>query len=104
MQQPPSSPTTPWEYAYSLQQRHLDTQAASIAADVCDILTANLLGALPPTQRRVLEDIPVIVLPTGQVNAAAMQVPGGGYVISLDYGMFSLLTTLNRIVLCRLNL
>ena len=74
-----------------------------IVMDFCDLLAANLLGSLPPNQRQVLERVPIIVLPTKDPNAMVIAIPGCGTVIAIDYGLMSLLATLNKLVLCRLN-
>ncbi len=55
---------TPWEFAHRLQEEHLSDKEQYVAADVCDVLALNLLAALPPNQRSLLEQFPVIVLPT----------------------------------------
>jgi hypothetical protein len=95
---------TPWEYAHYLQEEHFAGQQYNIASDVCDMLASTLLGSLPSNQRQILEQVPVIVLPTKDPNASAIAVPGGGSVIAVDYGLLSLLTALNKLVLCRLNI
>jgi hypothetical protein len=91
-----------FEYLQYLQDQHFKEGQAQISADVCDLLTANLIGALPPEHRRMIEQIPVGVLPTKNPNAVVIAVPSGGQVIAIDYGLMSLLTTLNKILLCRL--
>jgi len=93
-----------WEYAYELQMQMLGPDFDMAAVAWCDDLAANLLGALPPDHRHLLYDVPIIVLPTKNPNAMIIQAPKGGYIIALDSGLISLLTTLNKIVLCRLSL
>jgi len=91
-----------FEFLQYLQDQHFKQEQAQIAADVCDVLTANLIGALPPEHRRMLEQIPVGILPTKNPNAVVVAVPSGGQVIAIDYGLMSLLIILNKILLCRL--
>ena len=96
------SSLSPFEYLYYLQNQFFETGEAQIAYDVCDLLTANILGSLPPDHRKKLENIPVGVLPTKQANAIVINVPSGGQIIAIDYGLMSLFTTLNKILICRL--
>ena len=95
---------TAWEFAHKPQEQHLSAQERYVAADVCDVLAVNLLGALPPNQRGLLEHFPVIVLPTRRPNALCIAAPSGGAVIGIDYGLLSFLNVLNKILLCRLNI
>jgi hypothetical protein len=95
---------TPWEFAQHLQEQHFKGKAPDVAEDICDLLLANLLAALSPDQRKLVEDIPVIVLPTRDPNAVCLSCPGGGFVVAMDYGLMSLYNVLNKIVLCRLNI
>lgn len=95
---------TPWEYAHQLQKQLIKGETPDVAADVCDLLLANLLAALSPDQRKLVEDTPVIVLPTRDPNAVCFSCPSGGSVVAMDYGLMSLYNVLNKIVLCRLNL
>ena len=69
---------TPWEFSQYLQEQHFKGKAPDVAADVCDLLLANLVAALSPDQRKLVEDIPVIVLPTRDPNAVCFSCPSGG--------------------------
>jgi len=92
---------TPWEYAQYLQDRYATVE--SFQTEMCDVLTATLLGSLPDEHRKSLQDVPIIVLPIGQVNAMCIKVPGGGSVVAINFGLMSYFTFLNKLVLCRLN-
>lgn len=94
---------SPFEYFEYIRQTMFKGADSQLAVDACDVLAANLLGALPDNQRAMLERIHVGVLPTRQPNAMVIQVPAGGEVIAIDYGMMSLLVALNKVLLCRLN-
>ena len=69
-----------------------------------DVLTANLIGALPEEHRRLLESTAIGVLPTRSINACVIKVPSGGEVIGFDYGTMSFMLMLNKILLSRTNL
>jgi len=93
---------TPWEFAFELQKRY-GVSDSSMTTDVCDVLAVNILGALPHNQRSILEQYPIIVLPTREVNAMCIAGPSEGAVIAIDYGLMSFLNVLNKTVLCRFN-
>lgn len=95
---------TTWEYAHELQARSFGAKFDHVDAGWCDVLAANILGALPTEHRRMLDRVPIIVLPTKNPNAMIILAPDGGHIIAIDYGLVSLLTTLNKIVLCRLSI
>lgn len=93
---------SPWEYAHQLQREHQSAESA-ITLDVCDVLTANIVSALPTQHRAQIEDCPIVVLPTKQVNAFIMPSPGKGAVIAVDFGILSFMNALNKITICRMH-
>lgn len=93
-----------WEYAHELQSKMFGDHLKDVDAGWCDVLAASILGSLPPDHRRLLDDVPIVVLPTKNPNAMIILAPNGGHVIAIDYGLISFLSTLNKIILCRLSL
>ena len=87
------------EYLEKLQREQFGGNLPPFAADVGDVITASLIGSLPLDQQRALTDVAIGVLPTGDVNALAIKVPGGGEVIGLYYGLMSFLLALNKLLL-----
>jgi hypothetical protein len=100
----PVSSLSPHEYLEHLQHQLYGDHLPPYAADVGDVLSANLLASLPPEHRRQLERIAIGVLPTKSVNAWVAAVPSGGEVIGFDFGTMSFLISLNKILLSRTNL
>jgi len=100
----PSDALTPQEYLEYLQNKSYDNELPVFASDICDVLTANLIGSLPDAHRQKLDRIAIGVLPTRSVNAWVMQVPAGGEVIGFDFGIISFMLALNKILLSRINL
>jgi hypothetical protein len=100
----PIGSLSPHEYLEYLQHRHYGDRLPPFAADVGDVLTANLIASLPEEHRRQLERIAIGVLPTKSVNAWVASVPSGGEVIGFDFGTMSFLLALNKLLLSRINL
>ena len=95
---------TPQEYLEHLQAEKYGNDFSPFHADVGDVLTANLVGALPAEHRQQLESIAIGVLPTRSVNAWVMRVPSGGEVIGFDFGAMSFMLMLNKILVSRINM
>lgn len=91
----------PHEYLEKLQREQFGSAPPPYAADVGDIMTASLIGNLPVDQQRSLGDVAIGILPSGDVNALAIKVPGGGEVIALNYGLMSFLLGLNKLLMSR---
>lgn len=92
---------TPHEFLERLQRDAFGGEPPPFAADVGDVMTASLLSNLPIEHQRALEDIAIGVLPTGDVNAFAIRVPGGGDVIGFNYGLLSFLLALDKLLMSR---
>src|SRR5690349_19475188 len=97
----PTNVMSPHEYLEHLQQEAYGGQVTQFAADVGDVMTANLIAALPQEHRHQLDKIAIGVLPTKSINAWAPRVPAGGVVIGFDFGTMTFLLALNKILLCR---
>ncbi len=100
----PMDTLSPHEYLEHLQHEYYGKDLPPYAADVGDVLTANLIASLPPQHRQQLERIAIGVLPTKSVNAWVMPVPSGGEVIGFDFGTMSFMLAVNKILLSRVNL
>ena len=99
----PLDSMSPFEYFEHLRESHFQNPGSEVAEDVCDVLAASLLGALPENQRVLLDCVHIGVLPTMEPNAMVIAVPSGGEIIAIDYGMMTMLVALNKVLLCRLN-
>jgi len=95
---------SPQEYLEYLQHTYYGRHLPPFAAEVGDVLAANILASLPPEHRKQLDRIAIGVLPTKSINAWVRPVPSGGEVISFDFGILSFMLALNKILLSRIAL
>jgi hypothetical protein len=99
----PVETMSPHEYLEHLQQEQYGAQLPDFAADIGDVLSANLLAALPDEHRRLLDQIAIGVLQTNDINAWVMDVPAGGKIIGFGFGLMSFMLALNKVLLTRAN-